>query len=108
MRLLRLGQFRLDHAPSPRLPSSLCSSKNLVQVFLPLLDQPLGGRDDFFGQEFEQVVLIGEGDGLQYTLVFKEVLAGRTSSPRTSARRTSARRTSAGLYSSGPDFQQQQ
>jgi hypothetical protein len=57
----------------PRLPSSLCSSKNLVQAFLPLLDQPLGGRDDFLGQEFEQVVLIGEADGLQHTLLYEEV-----------------------------------
>ena len=56
-----------------RLLPSLCSSKNLVQAFLPLLDQPLGGRDDFFGQEFEQVVLIGEADGLQNTLVYQEV-----------------------------------
>jgi hypothetical protein len=60
-----------------RLPPSLFSSKNLVQTFLPLLDQPLGGRDDFFGQEFEQVVLIGEADGLQHTLLYEEVLKHR-------------------------------
>jgi hypothetical protein len=27
------------------------SSEYFVQAFLPLLDQPLGGRNDFFGQE---------------------------------------------------------
>jgi hypothetical protein len=54
----------------PRLPSSLCSSKNLVQALLTLFDQLLGGCDDFFAQEFEQLVLIGEADRLQYTLLY--------------------------------------
>ena len=53
------------------------SSKNLVQALLSLFDQLLSWCDDFFGQELEQVVLIGEADGLQYTLLYEEVLKHR-------------------------------
>ena len=67
--------FRLCEPPI--ILRSMGSSKNLVQALLSLFDQLLSWCDDFFGQELEQVVLIGEADGLQYTLLYEEVLKHR-------------------------------
>jgi hypothetical protein len=53
------------------------SPKNVVQALLTLFDQLSGGCDDFFGQELEQLVLIGEADGLQYTLLYEEIFEHR-------------------------------
>jgi len=36
-------------------------------------DQFLGGRDDFIGQEFEQVILTGEADRFECTLFYEEI-----------------------------------
>jgi hypothetical protein len=49
------------------------SSKNLVQPLLALLDQLLGRRNDFFGEELKQVVLISEVHGLQYMPLYEEI-----------------------------------
>ena len=49
------------------------SSKNCVQALVALLDQFLGGRDDFIGQEFEQVILTGEADRFECTLFYEEI-----------------------------------
>jgi len=66
------------------------SSKNLVQALLTLFDQLLGWCDDLFGQELEQLVLIGEADWLQYTLLY--LFCGRLASIHRFNSRASLRR----------------